>query len=296
MPAAPDQLHRFVFEHANVRGELIHLDRTLQEVLARHQYPGVIIRVLGEALAAAGLLSSVLKFRGSLILQLQGEGTLPMLVASATHEQELRAVARHTEDAASIELDEPLNGMCKQGYLAITIDPTDSDDRYQGIVPLEAERLGEAVETYFTQSEQLPTRVWLACDGQQAAGLLMQRLPGDAGEDADAWNRAEHLAATITEGELLGLGPREIIGRLFHEEDIRLFEPEPVRFNCHCSRERVAAVLEGFGYEEAQGIVAEQGEIEAACEFCGATYRFDAVDVEQLFSGGSIDPPDNTQH
>lgn len=295
MTLMPDTLNRFVFEHANVRGELIHLDRTLGDVLARRQYPDAITRVLGEALAASGLLSSILKFRGSLILQLQGEGALPMLVASASHDQDLRAIARHAEDAAP-DPDVPLSSLCRKGYLAITIDPDDSDDRYQGIVPLETERLDQAVENYFSQSEQLPTRVWLACDGQQAAGLLMQRLPGDAGEDADAWNRAEHLAATITEQELLELGPREIVGRLFHEEDIRLFDPQPVRFGCHCSRNRVAGVIEGFGYEEAQGIIAEQGQVEAACEFCGTTYRFDAVDVEQLFSGGSIEPPDSTHH
>ncbi|WP_290636687.1 Hsp33 family molecular chaperone HslO [Aquisalimonas sp.] len=296
MSATPDQLHRFVFEHANVRGELIHLDRTLQDVLARRQYPDAVTRLLGEALAASGLLSSILKFRGSLILQLQGQGALPMLVASATHEQDLRGIARLAENAEAPATGTPLNAVCEQGYLAITIDPDDTDDRYQGIVPLETERLGEAVENYFSQSEQLPTRVWLACDGKQAAGLLMQRLPGDAGEDADAWNRAEHLAATITEQELLELGPREIIGRLFHEEDIRLFEPGRVRFNCHCSRERLAGVLQGFGYDEARSIIAEQGEIEASCEFCGHTYRFDSVDVEQLFSDGGIAPPDATQH
>ncbi|SEP13037.1 Hsp33 family molecular chaperone HslO [Aquisalimonas asiatica] len=296
MSATPDQLHRFVFEHANVRGELIHLDRTFQDVLARRQYPDAVTRLLGEALAASGLLSSILKFKGSLILQLQGQGALPMLVASASHEQDLRGIARLAEGVDAPGRDTPLNALCEQGYLAITIDPDDTDDRYQGIVPLETERLSEAVESYFSQSEQLPTRVWLACDGSQAAGLLMQRLPDDAGEDADAWNRAEHLAATITEQELLELGPREIIGRLFHEEDIRLFEPGRVRFNCHCSRERLAGLLQGFGYDEARSIVAEQGEIEATCEFCGHTYRFDSVDVEQLFSDGGIAPPDDTQH
>ncbi len=293
MQPESDTLQRFVFEHANVRGELIQLDRTLSEVLGRRTYPDPVARLVGEALAAAGLLSSILKFKGSLILQIQGEGALRMLVASASHEQEVRAVARLGEEEIT---DAPLRELCANGYLAITIDPDDSDDRYQGIVPLETERLNAAVEGYFDQSEQLPTRVWLACDGERAAGLLMQRLPGDAGEDADAWNRAEHLAATITEEELLQLGAREIIGRLFHEEDIRLFEPSRVRFHCHCSRERLAGVLQGLGYAEARDVLDEQGQIEATCEFCGTTYRFDPVDVEQLFSEGGIAPPGPTQH
>lgn len=293
MPSRPDTLHRFVFEHANVRGELIHLDQTLGEVLSRRSYPEAVTRLLGEALAAVGLLSSIVKFRGALILQMQGEGPVPMLVARASHEQELRGLARLEGEPAP---DAPLHALCSGGYLAITIDPDDSGNRYQGIVPLEAERLNAAVENYFAQSEQLPTRLWLACDGERAAGLLLQRLPGEAAEDADAWNRAEHLAATITEDELLQLGPEEVIRRLFHEEDIRLFPPDPVRFGCHCSRERLAGVLQGLGYAEARDILAEQGQIEAACEFCGTTYRFDAVDVEQLFSEGGIGPPDTTLH
>lgn len=293
MAPSSDSLHRFVFEHADVRGELIQLDRTLAEVLGRRSYPDPVARLVGEALAAAGLLSSILKFRGSLILQMQGEGAVPMLVASASHEQEMRAVARLGDAPVT---DAPLRELCANGYLAITIDPDDSDDRYQGIVPLEAERLNAAVETYFSQSEQLPTRIWLACDGERAAGLLMQRLPGGSTADGDAWNRAEHLAGTITEQELLQLGVRELIGRLFHEEDIRLFAPTGVRFHCHCSRERLAGVLQGLGAREARDVLEEQGQIEATCEFCGTVYRFDAVDVEQLFSDGSSDPPGATQH
>ncbi len=294
MQADPDQQQRFLFEHANVRGELIHLDNSFQEVLRRREYPETVARLLGEAMAAAGLLSSILKFKGSLILQMQGKGPITMLVASASDRQELRAVARHEEGALD---GGALRDLCRDGYLAITIDPEDSDDRYQGIVGLEQASLAEAVDNYFSQSEQLPTRVWLACDGKRAAGLLLQRLPGeDVHGDPDAWGRAEHLASTITSEELLDLDSREIIRRLFHEETIRLFDPAPVRFHCQCSRQRIASVLFSLGREEADSILAEEGSIQANCDFCGRGYTFDAVDVEQLFNEGGIRPPGRTRH
>ncbi len=294
-----DELRRFVFEHASVRGELIHLEQTLAEVLARRSYPDAVTRLLGESLAAAGLLSSILKFRGALIIQLQGQGPLPMLVASANERQGLRAIAR-TGNEAPPEPGARLDALCRNGYLAITIDPADEGERYQGIVPLESDRIGTAVEAYFDQSEQLPTRLWLACDGTRAAGMLLQRLPAAdeaARQDEDeAWNRALHLANTLSEDELLELPAREVVRRLFHEEDIRLFDPTPVAFHCECSRSRLAGVLAGLGHAEARAIVAEEGAVEAACEFCGTSYRFDAVDVEQLFADGGIDPPDERQH
>ncbi|MEX0731040.1 MAG: Hsp33 family molecular chaperone HslO [Aquisalimonadaceae bacterium] len=297
MSASPDQLHRFLFEHANVRGELIHLDGTYREVLARRPYPDAVARLLGEAMAAAGLLSSILKFQGSLILQMQGKGPITMAVASASHDQALRAVAHQREDVGQVPAG-PLHAMCTEGNLAITIDPDDSTERYQGIVALDTNSLSEAVDNYFSQSEQLPTRIFLACDGNHAAGLLLQRLPGeDAHEDPDAWNRAEQLAATIKDDDLLNLDAREIIRRLFHEEDIRLFPPQPMRFHCPCSRERIASVLFSLGAEEVNSIILEQGAIEAQCEFCGSSYEFDEMDVEELFVGGGKGmPPSETLH
>ncbi|MFO7858341.1 MAG: Hsp33 family molecular chaperone HslO [Ectothiorhodospiraceae bacterium] len=294
MSGSGDTLHRFFFEHADVRGELIQIDQTLDEVLGRRSYPDAVNRLVGEALAAAGLLSAIIKFRGSLILQIQGgEGPLRMLVASANHEQTMRGLARLGDDPVT---DAPLHELCGGGYLAITIDPSDSDDRYQGIVPVESERLDAAVAEYFAQSEQLPTRVWLACDGERAAGLLLQRLPAGADSDPDAWERAGHLAATVTRDELLHLGPEAMLQRLFHEESIRLMPGSSVRFGCHCTRERLGGVLQGMGHAEMQALLAEQGHVEATCEFCGTVYRFDAVDVEQLFHEGGSEPPDDTRH
>lgn len=294
MSAQPDQQQRFLFEFANVRGELIHLDQTYREVLSRRAYPEPVARLLGEAMAAAGLLSSILKFEGSLILQMQGDGPVTMLVANASHDQAMRAVARY--ESESVE-DGALSELCRNGYLAITIDPEGDRDRYQGIVSLDRPSLAEAVDNYFSQSEQLPTRVWLACDGKRAAGLLLQRLPGeDPHGDADAWNRAEQLASTITGEELLDLDSREIIRRLFHEETIRLFDPTRVRFHCSCSRARLAAAIEAMGRDEAESILRDEGAIHAECDFCGQDYSFDAVDVKQVFSAGGSEPPADTQH
>ncbi|MCP1672959.1 molecular chaperone Hsp33 [Natronocella acetinitrilica] len=290
-----DQRQRFLFEYANVRGEVIHLDETVAQVLGRRTYPTAVTRVLGESLAAAGLLSAVLKFKGSLILQIQGKGSLSMLVASATHDHDLRAVARIAEDAEIVD-DDDLQRLTGGGHLAITIDPDESTERYQGIVALEHPSVAQCVDAYFTQSEQLPTRIWLACDGERAAGLLLQRLPEHDHGDPDAWNRAEHLASTITEEELLELEAPDIVRRLFHEETIRLFDPEPMRFHCHCSRQRLGDVIVGLGREEAHSILEEQGALEARCDFCGASYRFDAVDIRQLFKDGGTDAAGRTRH
>src|SRR5690554_6686691 len=223
--STPDHLYRFIFEHENVRGEIAHLDDAYQAVLARGDYPPVLQRLLGQAMAAAALLASTIKFRGSLIMQVQGDGPLTLLVAQATSRGGLRALARWEG-----ELDEQadVGELCRNGRLVITIDP-DNGERYQGVMPLERGTLAGAIDFYFLTSEQLPTRVWLTADGTRAAGMLVQRLPGESG-DKDAWNRAEKLAETITDDELLQLSAPEIIHRLYHEEDIRLFDPSPFHF------------------------------------------------------------------
>lgn len=276
----PDHLYRFLFEQANVRGEIVHLDDAYQGVVTRRDYPPVIRDLIGRALAAAALLSSSIKFRGSLSLQVQGkgEGALSLLVVQATSTGGLRALARWRGEVAA---EATLGELCPDGYLAITIDP-DEGDRYQGIVALEGDSLARALDNYFQNSEQLPTRVWLVADEQRAAGMLVQRLPGETG-DTDAWNRAETLAETITDDELLKLNAPTIIRRLYHEEDIRLFDPVPFHFQCTCSRERVGQVLRSLGQDEMQDILEEQGQVEVHCDFCNEGYRYDPVDIEQLF-------------
>ncbi|HKK05477.1 MAG TPA: Hsp33 family molecular chaperone HslO [Gammaproteobacteria bacterium] len=293
MTPESDSLQRFVFEHLAVRGELVHLDATWQAILARHDYPQPVRDLLGQMMAAAALLSATLKFDGAMTLQVQGGGPITLMVVEVTAERTLRGMA-HWEG----ELTEgPLESLVGAGRLLITIDPGGGRERYQGIVELTGASLSEALDAYLAQSEQLDTRLWLAADGQAAGGLLIQRLPDEAGaEDKDAWQRISLLSETVRPDELLGLHAREIIHRLFHEEDVRVFETEPVCFRCSCSRERVANMLRTLGRDEVNDILDEQGSIEVTCEFCNQHYSFDTVDAEQLFASDISPEIPKTRH
>jgi len=281
-----DTLQRFLFENAPIRGELVHLDATWRAVLARHDYPPAVRDLLGEMMAASALLSATLKYDGSITLQLQGDGPVTLMVVEATSQRTLRGMAQWTGDVP----EGNLAARAGSGRLVITIDPGRSNERYQGVVALEGETLADAIDNYLERSEQLPTRMWLAADGEQAAGMLLQRLPKEVMEDSDAWERIGHLGATIRREELLGLDAREVIHRLFHEEDLRLFDEEAISFSCACSRERVGQMLRSLGHDEMQSILQDEGEVSVDCEFCRQNYRFDSVDVEQLFAADEISP------
>ncbi len=288
-----DSLQRFIFEHAPIRGEIVHLDATWQAVLERRQYPPRVREVLGELMAAAALLTSTLKFDGRLIMQIQGKGPVSLLVVECTSDRTMRAIAQWQGEIP----DAPLAALVGDGRLAVTIDPLKGKERYQAIVALEGLTVAEAFENYFARSEQLATRLWLASDPQQAAGMLLQRLPeAEQSDDNDAWVRAVHLGSTITREELLALPVREIVHRLYHEEDIRLFSRMPVSFRCSCSRARVEAVLRMLGRDEIHSILDEQGSVRVDCEFCGSRYEFDRIDAEQLFAALHSAPAAPTRH
>ncbi|MCF8015692.1 MAG: Hsp33 family molecular chaperone HslO [Chromatiaceae bacterium] len=274
-----DSLHRFVFERSRVRGELVRLDAAWQAVLERHTYPAAVKQPLGEALVSVLLLTATLKLEGSLILQAQGEGPIRTLVAQATHEGTVRGLARWEGEIEAGDLQ----ALFGKGQLVLTINAKNRD-RYQGIVPLEGAGIGAALEGYFASSEQLPSRFWLAVSDKRAAGLMLQRLPGPT-DDEDDWNRTVMLADTVQPRELLQQSTPDLLRRLFHEESLRLFEPEPVAFRCGCSRTRVADNLRALGRNEVDDIIAQQGLIEVTCEFCNRGYRFDAVDARSLFTG-----------
>jgi molecular chaperone Hsp33 len=276
-----DSLHRFLFEQAGVRGELVYLDASWRAVLDIHPYPDSVRNQLGEALSAVLLLAGTIKFEGSLILQAQGDGPLRTLVAQATDRRTVRGLARWDGEVPETA---GLNDVFGEGKLVLTILPN-GGERYQGIVPLEGSSLAAALETYFSASEQLDTRLWLTANAQRAAGLLLQRLPAEQGSDED-WERIALLAQTVSTGELLDLTAERLLYRLFHEETVRLFDSEPVAFRCSCSRQRIQDTLRALGAQEVASILQDEGAIEVDCEFCNRHYHLDRVDALKLFAPG----------
>ena len=307
--AAGDELHKFLFEGLPVRGMLVRLGPSWREVQARHAqqgaYPAPVRSLLGEMAAAATLMQANIKFDGALILQVFGDGPVKLAVAEAQPDLSFRATAKVVGDVGEADRLAAMLNVRGKGRCAITLDPKDRSggaQPYQGVVALHGDRgeplqaLAEVLEHYMLQSEQLDTRLLLAADDSVAAGLLIQRLPveGEGNlerqhrEDEiglnEAFNRIAHLAATLTRDELLTLDADTVLRRLFWEEDVRRFEPLAPRFSCTCSRERVRSMLLGLGRDEVEGIVAERGDVEIGCDFCGTQYRFDAVDVGDLFT------------
>jgi len=295
-----DCLHRFLFEHYPIRGHIVHLDASWRALLEHREYPEVIRDTLGEAVAASVLLAATLKFEGTLSLQLQGQGPMHLMLAQCSDALGVRAVARYRETEAEYQRD--LSALSGAGKLTVTLENDDLSQRYQGIVPLTGERMADCLRSYFESSEQLPTRLWLHADANGASGLLLQRLSNDSiknrtagssreeidpAEVEDAWQRVQLLGDTLKPEELQTLSDRSILRRLFAEDDVRLFESAPVFFRCRCSRERVTGMLRSLGPEEVRSVLAEQGHVEVRCDFCNRAYRFDAVDVEQLFSQGT---------
>lgn len=309
-------LTKFLFEGLPVRGMLVRLGEGWREMLARRQaaggYPRPVRELLGEMSAAAVLMQANIKFNGALVLQISGDGPVKLAVAEVQPDLAFRATATLTGEVADDARLEALVNVHGQGRCAITLDPKDrlpGQQPYQGVVPLHGDQreplqnVSEVLEHYMLQSEQLDTKLVLAADDMTAAGLLIQRLPvegelnlaGKRNEDdiglSEAFERVAMLAATLTREELLELPPERILHRLFWEETLRVFEPMTPRFACTCSRERVGEMLKTLGREESVSLIEERGEVEVGCQFCGQHYRFDAVDVGEMFTPQRDQPP-----
>ncbi|WP_067066819.1 Hsp33 family molecular chaperone HslO [Roseateles chitosanitabidus] len=319
-PAAPDELHKFLFEGLPVRGVLVRLDRGWKDLVGRRKEPlaPAVRDLLGQMTAAGVLMQANIKFNGALIFQVMGDGPLKLAVAEVQPDMSFRATAKtRGEVAEGTSLQQMLN-VHGQGRCAIMLDPKDrlpGQQPYQGIVPLNGpegqplEKLSEVLQHYMRQSEQLDSTLVLAANGEVSAGLLIQRLPiegegnleagavsGIAREEMeDAYNRISMLAATLTSDELLTLDTDTILRRLFWEETMRRFEPQSPRFACTCSRERVGRMLLGLGRQEVDEILTELGGVEIGCEFCGNHYVFDPVDVGELFTDPRDQAPGSAQ-
>jgi len=252
-----DCLHRFIFEHYPIRGHLVHLDAAWQALIEHSDYPEAIRDTLGETVAAAVLLAATIKFEGILSLQLQGEGSVHLMLAQCTSGLGVRGLARFSQD----EQLRRVVDLMGPGNLTVTLENDDGSQRYQGVVPLSENRLADSLQEYFEKSEQLPTRLWLQADAHGASGMLLQRLPdpkpgtGESAEPVEhAWRRVQLIGETLTALEMRTLRDAEILHRLFNEDDVRLFEPAPVFFRCRCSRERVGSMLQSLGEAESRSV------------------------------------------
>jgi molecular chaperone Hsp33 len=286
-----DQSQRFLFEDHPIRGQHVSLDQSWQEIAQQGELEGRGLSLLGEALVVVALLVDTLKIEGSVTLQIRGTGPLELLVVEANSNHGVRGTARQVGE---IDEQADLQQIFGSDVLVITIK-AEGAEPHQGIAPLRGINLSDALEYYFATSEQLPTHFCLACDAENASGMLIQKLPGKLTDD-DAWDRVLHLASTVTDDELQRLALGELLHRLFNEETLRLFDSHTIKFSCSCSRERTAAMLLSLGKAEASEILETEGEISVSCEFCSTNYSFDQIDVDQVFGEGGTVPPSATTH
>lgn len=288
-----DQLHRYLFENHAVRGELVTVSDTWQRIMENHDYPQPVKNILGELLVATSLLTATLKFDGDITVQLQGDGPMTLAVINGNNNQQMRGVARVQGDVAD---DASLKDLIGNGYLVITISPQEGE-RYQGVVGLEGDTLAACLEDYFTRSEQLPTRLFIrtgSVEGKAAAGgMLLQVLPAQDAQ-IDDFNHLATLTETIKAEELLTLPANDVLWRLYHEEEVTLYDPQNVTFSCSCSRERCAAAIRTLPDEEIESILAEDNEVDMNCDYCGSHYVFDAMDIAAIRNNAS--EPDSQIH
>ncbi|QIR25670.1 Hsp33 family molecular chaperone HslO [Kluyvera genomosp. 3] len=285
-----DQLHRYLFENYAVRGELVTVSETLEQILAGHNYPQPVKNVLAELLVATSLLTATLKFEGDITVQLQGDGPMTLAVINGNNHQQLRGVARVQGE---IPADADLKTLIGNGYLVITITPAEGE-RYQGVVGLEGDTLAACLEDYFQRSEQLPTRLIIRTgesEGKPAAGgMLLQVMPAQNAL-ADDFDHLAALTDTIKAEELFTLPANDVLWRLYHEEEVTLYDPQGVEFKCTCSRERCAGALKTLPDEEINSILEEEGEIDMHCDYCGSHYVFNAMDISEIRNNASPADP-----
>jgi molecular chaperone Hsp33 len=284
-----DRITPFVFDSLPVRGALISLSRSWRRMLRDHDYEGLIRDTLGHAAAATGLIAQSLKFDGAITLQIQGGGGLRMLVMQCTSELELRGMASADEDAAA----ESFGDLVQDAHCAITVDT--GERPYQGIVEIERSSLADSLENYFARSVQVPSHVALVSDESLSGGILLQQMPGQQELDDDDWNRLGYLAATLRTRDLGAANGVALIGKIFAEDDVRVFEPKPVVFRCRCSRVRAEEVLRMLGESETREVLAERGRVDVTCEYCGRRREFDPIDISGLFTDNAVAGPDSVQ-
>jgi molecular chaperone Hsp33 len=283
-----DSVIPFAFESLPVRGALIHMGRSWRRMQRDHEYNALFTEVLGHAAAATGLIAQSLKFDGTITMQIQSSGALQMLVMQCTSDLDMRGMAVPKEGESAANFVE----LTADAHCAITVDT--GERPYQGIVAIDGESLSSSLEHYFERSVQVPSHVALVASDELAAGLLLQQMPGQPIE-ADDWNRLRFLAQTLSAGDFEGDAGIELIGKLFAEDDVRVYSSRPVNFQCRCSSQKAEDVLKMLGEEESRAALQEQERIEVICEYCGRRRYFDSVDVTRIFVDNVVSGPDSVQ-
>ena len=278
-----DLLHRYTFDQLDVRGELVQIEQTYQEMIAGHDYPVAVQKLLGELLVATCLLTATLKFEGDIAVQLQGDGPVKYAVINGDDQQNMRGIARLQSEVTGSTIKDLIGN----GVMVLTITPN-KGERYQGIVPLEHETLAECLEAYFAQSEQLQTRLWFTTDttggSEKASGLLLQVLPVNKEKSIEDFTHLEALSNTIKDEELLTLDATTVLTRLYHEDNPRVYEPQPIHFKCGCTREKTITALVNVGQQALLDDAAANGEVKISCHYCLKDYIFSEQDIKSIFN------------
>ena len=277
---AKDVVLPFVFEHMPVRGALVQLHDAWVDLRQHHDYLPAVSSTLGEAAAATTLIAQSLKSDSSVTLQISGKGPLSMLVMQVTSSLELRGLASTTSAAAEL----PFRELVRGGHCAITVDNPQSEQPYQGIVDVAGDSLAACLETYYARSAQIPSHLTLRANAETCGGILLQQMPGRDRAGEDDWRRLGYLAATLGTDELAAGIDSSLVGRLFPEDDVRVYRSRAAAFRCRCSRARAANVLKLLGAEDCRDACADQGAVVVTCEYCGLRQSFDAVDVAEIFA------------
>ena len=282
-----DYSQRFLFEDHDIRGEFVRVESSYQQSLEKSDYPLIIQKLLGEMICASILLSSILKYEGHVAIHAQGHGPASLLIAECNEKNGIRATAHINEDAQHLPLTATLQDILQNGQLAITIQPV-KGKQYQGIVSLTGDTLAHCLEDYFLQSEQLPTRIYLAANSISGGGLLLQQLPNSEPlQETDrkaSWEHLTTLSGTLTTQELTTLSSETLLHRLFSEENIRMFSKQDCSFHCRCSREKTLFAIATMEYRELEEILAEKDSILVDCQFCNTRYEFQRSDLQELKS------------
>ncbi|PLA75392.1 molecular chaperone Hsp33 [Hydrogenovibrio sp. SC-1] len=277
-----DHIQRFLFKELNIRGQHLNIHQAWQEMIKDRHYPDNLTQVLGELTAVAIMLANGMKHSGKVSIQVQGSGPVNLLVVQVSHTFEMRGVAKTNQTLTN---ETGLDALLGDGQILVTLENTQTGHFFQSYVPREADSISDCFEAFLSQSEQLPSKLWLAANNQAIGGVLIQKMPTTDEQDEDGWERITHLSHTVTEAELLECDATTLLHRLFHEETIELYPPETVHYDCPQDQQAVETMLKSLGETEVRKILEEQGQVVIHNEMCNLHFKFDESDINRIFSG-----------